>query len=50
MFVETMTYKQHAEYAFKAIKSAALTSIGIRGADSCAVITQKKIPVLALIF
>jgi len=32
------------EYAFKAIKSAALTSIGVRGADSCAVITQKKIP------
>jgi len=32
------------EYAFKAIKSAALTSIGVRGADSCVVITQKKIP------
>ncbi|KAL6048547.1 Proteasome subunit YC7alpha/Y8 (protease yscE subunit 7) [Balamuthia mandrillaris] len=32
------------EYAFKAIKSSNLTSIGVRGADSCAVITQKKIP------
>jgi len=32
------------EYAFKAIKSATLTSVGIRGAESCAIITQKKIP------
>eukprot|EP01089_Gocevia_fonbrunei_P008108 TRINITY_DN1976_c0_g1_i2.p1 TRINITY_DN1976_c0_g1~~TRINITY_DN1976_c0_g1_i2.p1 ORF type:complete len:232 (-),score=51.26 TRINITY_DN1976_c0_g1_i2:1-696(-) len=32
------------EYAFKAIKSEGLTSIGIRGADSCAVVTQRKIP------
>ncbi|KNC70878.1 hypothetical protein SARC_16590, partial [Sphaeroforma arctica JP610] len=32
------------EYAFKAINSGQLTSIGIRGKDSCCVVTQKKIP------
>jgi len=32
------------EYAFKASKVGALTSIGVRGADSCCVVTQKKVP------
>jgi 20S proteasome subunit alpha 1 len=36
------------EYAFKAIRSAGFTSIGVRGGDSCMVITQKKIPVRTL--
>eukprot|EP00993_Chasmostoma_nieuportense_P003000 NODE_3750_length_907_cov_116.341026_g3597_i0.p1 GENE.NODE_3750_length_907_cov_116.341026_g3597_i0~~NODE_3750_length_907_cov_116.341026_g3597_i0.p1 ORF type:complete len:250 (+),score=51.63 NODE_3750_length_907_cov_116.341026_g3597_i0:54-803(+) len=32
------------EYAFKAIKSAALTSIGIRGAKCSVVVAQRKVP------
>lgn len=32
------------EYAFKAVKSAGLTSIGVRGQDSVCVVTQKKVP------
>ncbi|XP_062216595.1 proteasome subunit alpha type-6-like [Phragmites australis] len=32
------------EYAFKAVKSAGFTSIGMRGKDSVCVVTQKKVP------
>jgi 20S proteasome subunit alpha 1 len=32
------------EYAFKAVKSAGNTSIGVRGKDSVCVVTQKKVP------
>eukprot|EP00271_Cylindrocystis_brebissonii_P010851 TRINITY_DN27291_c0_g1_i1.p1 TRINITY_DN27291_c0_g1~~TRINITY_DN27291_c0_g1_i1.p1 ORF type:complete len:252 (+),score=56.24 TRINITY_DN27291_c0_g1_i1:155-910(+) len=32
------------EYAFKAVKSAGITSIGVRGKDSVCVVTQKKVP------
>lgn len=31
------------EYAFKAVKAAGLTSIGVRGKDSVCVVTQKKV-------
>ena len=33
-----------AEYAFKAVKSSGITSIGVRGKDSVIVVTQKKVP------
>lgn len=33
------------EYAFKAAKAAGNTAIGVRGVDSVAVVTQKKVPV-----
>ncbi|KAJ6369319.1 hypothetical protein OIU78_001646 [Salix suchowensis] len=32
------------EYAFKAVKAASTTSIGVRGSDSICVVTQKKVP------
>ncbi|XP_034912306.1 proteasome subunit alpha type-6 [Populus alba] len=32
------------EYAFKAVKAASTTSIGVRGSDSVCVVTQKKVP------
>ncbi|GJT16010.1 proteasome subunit alpha type-6, partial [Tanacetum coccineum] len=31
-------------YAFKAVKAAGVTSIGVRGKDSVCVVTQKKVP------
>ena len=38
-----------AEYAFKAVKESGLTSLGLRGTNSCVVVGQKKIPVRVLI-
>jgi len=32
------------EYAFKAIKTNGITSIGVRGKDSCCIVVEKKVP------
>ncbi|CAM6094628.1 unnamed protein product [Calypogeia fissa] len=37
------------EYAFKAVKAAGITSIGVRGKDSVCVVTQKKVPFIGLL-
>ncbi|KAJ7540505.1 hypothetical protein O6H91_10G018800 [Diphasiastrum complanatum] len=37
------------EYAFKAVKAAGITSIGVRGKDSVCVVTQKKVPITKFI-
>ena len=44
-----MFLNANIEYAFKAVKSAGVTSIGVRGKDSVCVVTQKKVPVSAFI-
>lgn len=35
----------HTEYAFKAVKTAGVSSIGVRGKDSVVFVTQKKVAV-----
>jgi hypothetical protein len=44
-FLEEPRLTRHAEYAFKAITAANITSLGVRGKDCAVVISQKKVPV-----
>lgn len=34
------------EYAFKAVKTSGLTSIGVKGENTVVVITEKRVPVI----
>lgn len=44
-FVRFEGTERSAEYAFKAVKLANETALGIRGEDSVCIVTQKKVPV-----
>ena len=44
-WVITCELRSAAEYAFKAVKAAGITSIAVRGKDSVVFVTQKKVPV-----
>ncbi len=37
--------KKKKEYAFRAVKTSGITSIGVRGADTVCVVTEKRVPV-----
>ena len=43
--LSTCELRPAAEYAFKAVKAAGITSIAVRGKDSVVFVTQKKVPV-----
>ena len=45
VFMTCSFWNDQLEYAFKAVKSAGITSIGVKGKDSVCVVTQKKVPV-----
>ena len=45
IFMNCSFWNHQLEYAFKAVKSAGITSIGVKGKDSVCVVTQKKVPV-----
>ena len=45
IFGEWLTVRVVLEYAFKAITAANITSVGVRGKNCAAVLSQKKVPV-----
>lgn len=47
---KTLIVSSFLEYAMKAVNQGGATSVGVRGTDSVAIVTQKKIPVGAFLF
>ena len=41
----TYIFLKKKEYAFRAVKTSGITSIGVLGADTVCVVTEKRVPV-----
>ena len=47
-FIKLVNIFFNLEYAFKAVKTANRTTVGVRGKDTVAIVTEKKVTVIIL--